>query len=76
MLFVPVDAEEGTFPFAWFVPSKAFARMSKVTSRKRRVFVASMKPDSKNRWKRYRFERGELPDQILAVIDQLAKRKR
>jgi hypothetical protein len=71
LLFVPVDAEEGTFPFVWLVPSKDFARR-RLNSRKRRVFSASMKFDSKDQWRRYRVERPDLAERILAVLGELS----
>jgi hypothetical protein len=76
ILFVPVDADEGTFPFVWFIPSKDFAKKTKVNSRKRRVFVSSMKADSQNQWRPYRLDRPELPDKILEVLKNLSKRTR
>jgi hypothetical protein len=70
MLFVPVDADEGTFPFAWFVPSEKFASRP-INSRGRRVFIASTKEGSKDQWRDYRVERSDLADEILAVLKQL-----
>ncbi|MDX6589778.1 MAG: hypothetical protein QOI84_1052 [Solirubrobacterales bacterium] len=73
LLFVPVDAEEGTFPFVWLVPSKRFARRH-VNGRGRRVFSASMKEESKDQWSKYRVERADLADEILSVIKKLGPR--
>ena len=58
MLFVAVDAADGTFPFAWLVPSEAFERAFKRPNNQGRyVFVASMNEDSRDRWSKYRSER-------------------
>ena len=73
LLFVPVDAEEGTFPFVWLVPSKRFGRR-RVNARRRRVFSASMKDGSRDQWSRYRVERADLADEISAAIKKLGPR--
>lgn len=70
LLFVPVDADEGTFPFVWFVPSKPFARRA-VNGKGRRVFSASTKDESNDQWRRYRVERADLADAILNAIKKL-----
>lgn len=70
LLFVPVDAEEGTFPFVWLVPSKPFTRRP-VNRRGRRVFSASTKDGSEDQWSKYRVERADLADEILSVIKKL-----
>lgn len=67
MLFVPVDAEQGTFPFVWLIPSKHFARRP-ANSRGRRVFIASMKDGTEDQWSKYRVARADLADAILAAI--------
>lgn len=74
MLFVPVDAEAGTFPFVWLVPSKDFARR-RLNNRGRRVFSASMKDDTRDQWRRYRVNNADLADRILAVLEDLAPEK-
>jgi hypothetical protein len=69
-LFVPVDADEGTFPFVWLVPSKPFARRS-VNGKGRRVFSASTKDESNDQWRKYRVERADLADVILKAIKEI-----
>ena len=71
LLFVPVDVAGGTFPFVWLVPSKTFAKRP-VNSRGRRIFNASAKDGSKDQWSKYRVERADLADEILAVIKKLS----
>jgi hypothetical protein len=73
LLFVPVDAEEGTFPFVWLVPSKQFGRRP-VNGRGRRVFSASTKDGSKDQWSKYRVERIDLADAILDALNKLGPR--
>ena len=73
LLFVPINAEEGTFPFAWLVPSKPFARRPK-NKRGRRVFSASMKDASKDQWRKYRVDRADLAHAILDVLGELGAR--
>jgi hypothetical protein len=73
LLFVPVDADEGTFPFVWLVPSKAFARRPK-NKRGRRVFSASMKDASKDQWRKYRVGRADLANAILDALGGVGPR--
>ena len=73
LLFVPVDADEGTFSFVWLVPSKPFARRT-VNGRGRRVFSASTRDESKDQWRRYRVERADLADAILEVLKKIGSR--
>jgi hypothetical protein len=54
MLFVVIDPAEGRIDMAWLVPSTDFAELVAPGARGRRVFVASSKPDSADRWRRYR----------------------
>lgn len=70
MLFVPVDVEQGTFPFAWLVPSRQFARRP-VNSRGRRIFIASTKYGTRDQWSKHRVARAGLADEILAAIKKL-----
>jgi hypothetical protein len=73
LLFVPVDAKEGTFPFVWLVPSKQFGRRP-VSGRGRRVFSASMKEESRDQWSKYRVDRADLADEILAALKKVGLR--
>jgi hypothetical protein len=73
LLFVVVDASDGTFPFAWFVPSEAFLlRFKSPNSQDRYAFVASTKENSGDQWSEYKCKRAELPNRILATLDTLA----
>ena len=70
LLFVPVNTEEGTFPFVWLVPSKTFAKRP-VNKRGRRIFSASTKDGSKVQWSKYRVDRADVADKILEAIKKL-----
>lgn len=73
MLFVAVNASEGTFPFAWFVPSEWFAQQfAKPNSQNRFAFTASTKTTSKDRWSEFRCERADLADRVLMALEGLA----
>jgi len=75
LLFVVVDPEQGTFELAWLVPSADFADRTKPDVRyQRRRFAASTKPGSQDQWRRYRLTRRELPEQLLARLDELEAR--
>lgn len=71
ILFVVVDAAEGTFGPCWLVPSLTLAERKHPSAKKRRVFSASLKSDTKDWWAEFRHERPELPGRILAVLDGL-----
>jgi hypothetical protein len=72
MLFVVVDPAEGRITVAWLVPSVEFAKLvSKPNHRGRRVFVASMKPDSADRWRPWRLSAAELAPRVLARLAEL-----
>lgn len=72
ILFVAVDADDGTFPLAWFIPSEEFrTHFVKPNSQGRFHFVASMKPDSADKWSDYRVSRPTLAARVLAALDTL-----
>ncbi|MEV4490174.1 hypothetical protein AB0K04_08670 [Micromonospora coxensis] len=71
LLFVAVDVARGAVMKAWLVPSDVFAStLTKPDSRGRLKFVASMKPESNDRWRTFRLEAEELPKSILRRLDQ------
>ena len=73
VLFVAVNARDGTFPLAWLIPSKEFRReFAAPNNQGRYVFAASMKDDSQDRWRKYRCERAELAGLILTALDTLS----
>lgn len=72
LLFVPIDVEQGTFEFAWLIPSETFAARP-VNSRGLRIFTASVKDGSQDQWSAYRVPRAELADKVLARIKALGK---
>jgi hypothetical protein len=67
VLFVAVDVASGTFDTCWFIPSAEVAK-ARMDSRKRHVFVASAKPQSRDQWSRYRLTRADLPERILDLL--------
>jgi hypothetical protein len=71
ILFVVVHAAQGTFGPCWLVPSLTLAERKQPNAKNRRVFSASLKPDTEDWWAEFRHERPELPGRILAVLDGL-----
>jgi hypothetical protein len=71
MLFVAVDTDTGTFEPVWFVPSIDFHNKTKLNTRNRHRFAASMAPDTQDQWRPYRCARSELPQRILAALDDV-----
>lgn len=58
---------------AWLVPSEIYAAtLTAPNIRGRYRFVASMKPESNDRWRPYRLEAEELPQAILKRLEELA----
>ncbi len=75
MLFVVVNARDGTLPFAWLIPSEEFLnQFGKPNGQGRYAFAASTKESSRDRWSKYRCEQAELPALILATLDALARK--
>ncbi|MER7585933.1 hypothetical protein ABTW72_00165 [Micromonospora sp. NPDC127501] len=73
LLFVAVDVARGAVMKAWLVPSEIYAAtLTAPNSRGRYRFVASMKPESNDRWRPYRLEAEELPQAVLKRLEELA----
>ncbi|GAA1083755.1 hypothetical protein [Pseudonocardia alni] len=72
MLFVVVDPVEGRIVTAWLVPSGEFARLVPTPNGKgRRVFSASAKPDTADRWRGFRLTPADLAGRLLDRLAQL-----
>src|SRR4051794_20334926 len=70
VLFVAVNADDGSFDPVWLVPSTVLAERTKPNTQRRHVFTASMKEDTKDQ--AFRIGRAELPAPIMEIIDSLA----
>lgn len=74
MLFVAIDVVRGAVMKAWLIPSREYANtLDAPDSRGRYRFKASMKDESKDRWRRYRLEAQELPHAVLYRLENLAQ---
>jgi hypothetical protein len=72
LLFVAVDIERGAVMQAWLVPSQEFSHVVTTTSKSGRLrFGASMKPDAKDRWVKYRLGAQQLAPSILERLTEL-----
>jgi hypothetical protein len=71
MLFVVVDRPTATLETVWLVPSDEFDALAGTTGRGLRRITASLKPDSRDQWRRFRMPLQELPGAILEALDQL-----
>lgn len=72
LLFVHVEVTEARLLTAWLIPSADFAAMAGTpNSRGRLRFSASLKPDSQDRWRKYRLEPAELAPRVLERLDEL-----
>jgi tetratricopeptide (TPR) repeat protein len=71
LLFVAVDAQFAEYGPLWLVPSIDFANLLTPGNHTKLRFAASASPASNDRWVKYRMERSQLPDRILAVLDDL-----
>lgn len=57
---------------AWLVPSVEFAALVPAANgRGRRVFAASMKPETTDRWRRWRLDPAELAPRVLGRLAEL-----
>lgn len=74
LLFVLVDKSSGTLPCFWLIPSRTFRRGVKPVDGARR-FAASVKPESRDRWRKFRFAEEELAPRILSVLDDLTPKR-
>lgn len=72
VLVVVIDPAEGRILTAWLVPSIDFAELVPVPNGLgRRVFSASSKPDSRDRWRRWRLAPVELAPRLLHRVADL-----
>jgi hypothetical protein len=72
MLFVVIEPAEGRIATAWLVPSPEFAALVPTPNGQgRRVFVASAKIDTADRWRRYRLTATQLPSRVLDRLAEL-----
>lgn len=72
MLFIVVDPQVGQITMAWLVPSVEFdVLVQEPNSRGRRVFSASTRPESIDRWQRWRLTPAELAPRILDRLVEL-----
>lgn len=72
MLFVVVEPAEGRIKWAWLVPSLAFAELVPTPNgRGRRVFAASSKPGTADRWSEFRLTAAELAPRVLDRLAEL-----
>jgi hypothetical protein len=66
MLFVEVDRPTARLGTTWFVPSTGFAVLANAVGAKQRLRItASTKPDSNDKWRKFRMDFPELPARIL-----------
>jgi len=73
LLFVAVDSRLAEYGPLWLIPSTDFANALPPGNRSKLRFTASASPASNDRWVKYRMERSQLPDRILAVLDDLER---
>lgn len=71
MLFVAVDPEVGRYTAAWLVPSPVLAEIVQPNARDLLRFVASLKPDTRDRWSGYRLSPEQLPIKIIERLGEL-----
>jgi hypothetical protein len=71
MLFAVVNATTADFGPVWLVPSHEFSHHGLRTSAGKLRFSASAKPDTKDKWRKYRLEKSELAAAILQRLADL-----
>lgn len=74
ILGVLVDLPTATYGPAWLVPSEEFATTAnRISGGDKLRLRTSLNPASKDKWSGYRLERGELPGQIVSILDRLER---
>jgi hypothetical protein len=74
LLFVAVRSKTADFGPVWLVPSHEFAAKAlRVGAKGRQVLriAASAKPESNDKWRPYRLDKGELAPAVLSALDHL-----
>jgi hypothetical protein len=74
IMYLAVNAERAEIESAWLVPSEHLAEQAVIVKPKGKPqlrIVASIKPDSEDKWRRYRLTREELPGALLAAVAAL-----
>jgi tetratricopeptide (TPR) repeat protein len=71
LLFVAIDSRLAEYGPLWLIPSTDFANILMTDDRAKLRFSASVSPASNDRWVKYRMERSQLPERILAALDDL-----
>ena len=71
MLYLAINGPKAGIEWAWLVPSTVLANeavtVNKPTGQHLRI-VASAKPDTDDKWKKYRYTREEFPQKLLEVV--------
>lgn len=72
MLFVVVDRMTATLKTVWLVPSVDYDRLAnRLAGGKTRRITASLKPGSNDKWSPYRMKFEDLPDRLLALLEEM-----
>lgn len=71
VLFVAVDPDAARLTAAWLVPSTALAETLQPNTRGLLRFVASLKPDTRDRWSGHRLTPDALPVRLAARLAEL-----
>jgi hypothetical protein len=70
ILYAVYDEASADYGPVWLVPSMELAKLGADSRRGKAVRFATSLAGETNRWRRFRHRKEELPDAILAVIDQ------
>lgn len=71
MLYLSIDGPRAEIEHAWLVPSAVLAaeEIGVTKQGKKHVRIAaSAKPDTDDKWRKYRYRREEFPAQLLGVV--------
>jgi hypothetical protein len=74
VLYVAVNGKRAEIEMAWLVPSEDLASHGakvEINGKPHLRLTASAKPETKDKWRRYRLAREELPAALMAVVEAM-----
>ena len=74
MLYVVVNGPRAEIDLAWLVPSEELARHGQrvmMSAKPQLRFGASAKPGTRDKWRKYRLTREELPGALLTAVQRI-----
>jgi hypothetical protein len=71
LFFVVVEPKAASLEKVWIVPSLKFVKDAPSTPSEKYKFIASAKPDTKDRWSKFAVEPADAPQHLLTLVKGL-----